>query len=175
MFKADKQIQITAVVKLKSHKHLPMKNIILFFILTIGIGTVKAQTQSSVSLIHNFMRDIINPRINEDVIIDTYLCRYLHDAPDKATNKNYVFARGQITGIREYMHKENVKAEQLKIYKYHDIPSKDQNVSFEENDDVYACYYNSSLFNFFIVSNDRIDAFNTMNKAGQRFFISHCR
>ena len=73
------------------------------------------------------------------------------------------------------MRTEHITAGQLKIYKYADIPVKDQNVSFDEKDDVYACYYNKELFNYFIVNNNRIDAFNTLNKGGQRFFLGHCR
>lgn len=152
-----------------------MKNIILFFTLALGPVTSNAQVQSKLALLHDFMRDIINPHINEDVIIDTYLCRYLHDVPNKAENKNYVFAKGQITRIREYMRTENIIADQLKIYKYSDIPTKDQKVSFEEKDDVYACYYNNKVFNFFIVNNNRIDAFNTLNKGTMEFFVSYCQ
>jgi len=152
-----------------------MKNIILFFILALGTVTSNAQAQSNLSLLHDFMRDIINPHINEDVIIDTYLCRYLHDAPNKVENKNYVFAKGQITAIREYMRTEHITVDQLKMYKYIDIPSKDQKVSFEEKDDVYACYYNNKIFNFFIINNNRIDAFTTLNKGNMEFFISYCQ
>ncbi len=152
-----------------------MKSVIIVFILALGAITSHVEAQSNLSLLQNFMRDVINPNIKESVIIDTYLCRYLHDAPDKLENKNYMFVRGQIKGIREYMQKENASSNQLEIYKYTDIPIKDQNISFEEKDDIYACYYNKNIFNFFAVKDGRITAFNTMNKAGRRFFISHCQ
>lgn len=152
-----------------------MKSIILFFILTVGAVTSHAQEHNNLSLLQNFMRDVINPRIKESVIIDAYLCQYLHDVPDKLENKNYVFAKGQIMSIREYVEKEHITLDKFHIYKYKDIPTKDQTVSSEEKDEVYACYINNEIFNYFAVVDGKINAFNTMNKAGQRFFIYHCK
>ena len=152
-----------------------MKSIILFLVLMMGAITSHAQVQSNLLLLQHFMRDIANPQIKESVIIDTYLCRYLHDVPNRKDNKNYLFAKGQITNMREYMQKEGITLEQLSMLKYKDIPVSDQNVSFGEKDDVYACYYEKKIFNFFLVKNNRIDAFNTLNKGSREVFVSHCQ
>ena len=152
-----------------------MKIVILFFVLVTGISTSTVQAQGSLPLLQGFMRDIANPNIDESTIIDKYLCFYLHQVPNRSENQDYVFAKGQITAVRIYMREENIAADQLKFYKYADIPAKDQKIFIQENDDVYASYFNNKLFNYFLIRDMRIDAFNTMNKGTKEIFISHCR
>ena len=153
-----------------------MKSIAFSFLLATGCFVpAPVRAQSSPLFLRHFMRDVLNPRIPESDIIDTYLCHYLHEVPDKAENKNYAFARGQITGIRAYTQQEKMTAAQFKIYKYADIPSQDQTLLLEETNNVYVCYYNNALFNFLLVNRHRIDSFTTLNKAGRHFFISYCQ
>ncbi len=152
-----------------------MKSIILFFVLVTSISTVRAQAQGSLPLLQGFMRDVTNPQIEESAIIDTYLCSYLHQVSNKSENQNYVFVKGQLTALRAYMREENIVADQLKFYKYADIPAKDQKISSQENGDIYASYLNNKFFNYFLVIDMKINAFSAMDKGTKAFFISFCR
>jgi hypothetical protein len=151
-----------------------MKRLALFFLLALGAATSHVQAQNSVPLLQDFMRDMATPSISDQVIMDTYLCRYLHDLPNKEKNQGYATVKYHMALVRESFKKDFKDLKLLKIYPYAEIPTKDKNLTFGKNTDIYACYYKNSFSNYISVIDGKIEAFTTINKAGQRFLLSYC-
>lgn len=114
----------------------------------------------------NFLDDLFNLQIDSEQIIYDYL----NISSDKLSSEKLNYLKFALNDLRDSLNNYYEKKD-IEIVNYKKIPPEFQNLSFNDNYEVFGVLSKSQLITYLILYDNRIMSFSFMNKGNIRIPI----